>query len=163
VLRVFCDGSIVGGHWGKKTGPKTTPRIYAGWYAQAEDGSLVNHHCWYMGSFETASANVAEYGAVRSALYWLKSNGYSNQALLVHSDSQLVMCQLSGAYNTHEPRLVLLRDHVRELAKTFPRVTYKWIRREENQTADVLSKALQLWDHVPTWDKVQHYLETGKT
>ena len=154
MLNVFCDGSIVGGHWGKKTGPKTIPRIYAGWWAQAEDGSVVHHHCWDMGAFETASANVAEYGAVRSALHWLSKNGYRLHALQVHSDSQLVMCQLSGAYNTHDARLRFMRDHVRELAALFPLVTYHWIAREENEVADVLSKALQTWGRVPTWDEV---------
>jgi ribonuclease HI len=162
MISVWCDGSITGGHWGKKKGPKTTAHCYSGWVAKDESGTPVHYICFDLGEKEDYSANVAEYFAVRSALWWLGTHGYQNQAIFVHSDSQLVMSQLSGTYNTYDARLIIMRDAVRWLAGKFPSVTYKWIPREENVEADVLSKGTQIWGRVPTWDEVQNYLATGK-
>lgn len=155
MLNVFCDGSIRGSHWGTKAEKLTTlPHIWGGYYVLNEDGSVLQHNSLDFGSAPNRSANHAEYGAVRSALHWLVRNNHCHHAVRVHSDSQVVMCQLDGTYNAHDPILRGMRDHVRTLASWFPRVSYHWIRREENQIADVLSKGLQLYDHVPTWDEV---------
>jgi ribonuclease HI len=96
-----------------------------------------------MGECPTGSGNLAEYGAVSSVLRWLAQNGFRDHVIEVRSDSQLIVNQLSGKYNCHDDRLRKLRDHVREIAALFPRVTYVWIPREENRYADAMSKALQ--------------------
>lgn len=154
MLSVFCDGSITGSHWGKKGQKDGPPHLWCGWVAKTLEGAIVHHHSVDMGEWPGGSANVAEYMAVRSALRWLAGD-HRRQALRIHSDSQLVMCQLSGKYNTHDATLRKWRDHVRELAALFPHVTYNWIPREQNREADVLSKGFQIFGRVPSWEEVQ--------
>lgn len=158
MLNVFCDGSITGSHWGKKGHKDGPPHLWCGWVAKSTDGAIVHHHSLDMGEWPGGSANIAEYMAVRSALRWLAAN-HRGQAITVHSDSQIVMYQLSGKYNCHNPILLKWRDHVRVLAGLFPRVTYTWIPREQNTEADVLSKGFQLFGRIPTWEEVEAYLK----
>jgi len=155
MLQAFCDGSIVGGHWGKKTGPKTIPKAYSGWWVRDAAGQVLHWKSIDLGEGEYMSANVAEYFAVRSALRWLAGSVWRNQGVEVNSDSQVVIRQLQGKYHCYEPKLITLRDACLKLAQTFPRVVYRWIRREQNKEADVLSKALQVWGRqAATWDEV---------
>jgi ribonuclease HI len=158
MLSVWCDGSVTGGPWGKK-GNTDPVHSWAGWFVKDQEGRVLHHHSLDLGTGPGRSGNFSEYLAVRSALFWLRSNGYTKEELLIHSDSQLVQRQLSGQYNVHDPRLLQLRDHVRELAKAFPQVTYQWVRREENREADLLSKALQTWKRLPTWEELQEELQ----
>jgi len=140
MLNIYCDGSITGSHWAPKGQKDTLPRIWAGWLA-IRDGALVHHHSWDIGESKKFSANVAEYCAIRSALFWAK-NHYPLDALRIHSDSQVVLCQLTGAYACGAS-LLHYRDACRKLASHFPSVTYKWISRDKNTAADALSRCLQ--------------------
>jgi ribonuclease HI len=142
VLNVWTDGSITGGAWGKKSEAPSLPHAWSAWYALDEAGRLVHHHSVDLGENPTFSGNVAEYFAVRSALHWLQKE-YRHHVLKIHSDSQLIVNQLSGNFNVHNERLKLFRDACWHLAKKFPRVSYEWIRREKNTVADQLSKCLQ--------------------
>jgi ribonuclease HI len=144
MIRVWCDGSVTGGAWGKKTGPKEPVRCWFGWIARAADDSIVKTMSGALGEIPDGSANISEYAAVRHALIWLKVNGWTDHAITVYSDSQLIINQLSGKWQTLEPRLMSLRDKTRETAKAFPKVHYQWIPREANKEADQLSKALQV-------------------
>jgi ribonuclease HI len=148
VLFAFCDGSITGGHWGKKDSAEPA-RCWSGWMVKAEDGTVLHHHSLAIGAIPDASANVAEYMAVRSVLVWLATHGHVDQAVRVHSDSQLVVNQLSGKFKCHDARMLMLRDHVLELAALFPRVSYVWIPREENRYADYMSKVIQRGGAIP--------------
>lgn len=160
-LNVWTDGSIIGGPWGKKTGPKTTPHGFSGWIVKRPDGVVVQHHSIDLGAADYMSGNVAEYMGLRSALAWLHEN-HPLFSLTVYADSQLLINQMSDAWHCYDEGLLILRDECRKLAGTFPRVTYNWIRREFNREADVLSKGYQIWDRVPTWPEVQAYLAKGK-
>jgi ribonuclease HI len=154
MLNVYCDGSITGSHWAKKGQKDTLPHLWCGWVAKTTEGAIVHHHSIDMGEWPGGSANVAEYMAVRSALRWLALN-HRGEIVKVHSDSQLVMCQLSGEYRCNNEILVKWRNHVRTLAALFRGVIYKWIPREENREADVLSKGFQLFGRIPSWEEVQ--------
>jgi ribonuclease HI len=158
MLNIWCDGSITGSHWAPKGQKHTLPHLWCGWVAKTPDRQVVKHHSVDMGEWPGGSANVAEYMAVRSALRWLAGN-HRAHALTVHSDSQIVMNQLAGRCQTHNATLLKWRDHVRVLAALFPHVTYKWIPREQNKEADVLSKGFQIWGRVPTWSEVDSHLE----
>lgn len=165
MLTVFCDGSIVGSHWAKK-GNKDSPAYgWTGWVIKAQDGLHIHHSAESLGTDATMSANVAEYSAVKSSMRWLLVNGFRLDDLKIHSDSQLVMFQLSGKYNCHNERLKVFRDHILDLAKFFPSVAYHWIPREQNKEADFLSKAINP-DHgfggcVPPWEIVLANTKTG--
>src|SRR4051812_11298866 len=100
-LIVHCDGSITGSHWAKKGQKHTLPHAWAGWVAYDAKGNHVHHHSLDVGENPVYSANVAEYFAVRSALYWMTKHNPLDGAR-VKSDSQLVMRQLGGQYNCHD-------------------------------------------------------------
>jgi len=143
MLHCWTDGSVVGGAWGKKTGPKTTPCNYIGWLVRRSTGEYVAHHSFYMGEGEHLTGNTAEHFAVNSLLRWLIQNGHEGDHIVVHLDSQLIAGHLSGAFNVHEPTLAKYTASTKGLMKKFPSVRFQWIRREFNQIADRLSKALQ--------------------
>lgn len=146
---VYCDGSITGGAWGKKTGPRTVPHGWSGWVIKREDGSVLAHHSIDLGEAEYMSGNIAEYMALRSALRWLvdKKLG-SHTQVKIHSDSQLIVNQMKGSYGVGE-KLVGLRDHCRQLAAQLPHVIYQWVPREQNRYADYMSKVFQHGDTIP--------------
>ena len=147
-ILVYCDGSITGSHWAKKA-DKNSPAVgWSGWVVCQEDRTVIHHHSLHLGSLPEMSANVAEYMAVRSALHWL-SKEFVTRPIHVHSDSQLVMRQLSGVYQVHNELLQKMHAHVSKLASLFPRVTYTWIPREQNTYADHMSKALQNGGAIP--------------
>jgi ribonuclease HI len=159
VLEVFCDGSITGSHWAKADNKDSLPHAWCGWWVRNEGGNVAIH--WSsidLGEAKYMSANVAEYMAVRAALRWIVGSPWSRAVVKIHSDSQTVINQLTGHYNCYDEKLKLLRDSCLKLAQLLPYVKYKWIRREENREADVLSKALQIWQRQPTWGEVTGYL-----
>ena len=143
-LRVFSDGSIVGGFWQSKKAPPTLPHIFGGWIVFNHLDIPIKWHCWDMGSNKDYSANVAEYGALRSALHWLNEN-FPMANLEFYLDSQLVCFQMTGKYNCHDKILLTWRDECRRLANMFPSIKYNWHRREEPkaQLADFCSKMTQ--------------------
>lgn len=160
MLHAYCDGSITGSHWAAKGQQDTPAHGWSGWVIKDEDGQVVTYGSLALGTDETMSANVAEYGAVRCALRWLITRHYRDEPVLVHSDSQLVMFQLSGKYQANVERLRNFRDHIRQLERLFPKgVTYQWNPRDEldgNRQADFLSKCLQekYGAEIPNWDEV---------
>jgi ribonuclease HI len=81
--------------------------------------------------------NVAEYHATIAALTWARKQGYSDIELL--SDSQLVINQVTGKCSCNSPHLKELLAKVAALTKGVG-VTFRWIRREENEEADALSR-----------------------
>ncbi len=157
MIEVFCDGSITGSHWAKADNKDSLAHAWSGWWARdATSGGHVLH--WLsvdLGEGPYMSANVAEYYAVGSALTWLYKSVWNRQAVLINSDSQVIIRQLQRKYQCYDPQLLKLRNGCHTLANRLPGgVTYKWIRREQNKEADVLSKALQTWGRQPSWDEV---------
>ncbi len=159
MIQVFCDGSITGSHWAKADNQDSLPHAWAGWWARDQGGNVLKWKSVDIGEAPHMSANVAEYFAVRSALNWVQKSLWNKQDVHVFSDSQTVIRQLTHRYNCYEPKLIVLRDHCLQIAERLGYVTYTWIRREENRTADVLSKALQIWGRQPTWDEIQERLK----
>lgn len=146
-LNIFADGSVTSGHWGK-SGDDQPASCWAGWVIY-RDTAWVAHHSVAYGQVQDASANFSEYGAVASALMYLIRNKLTTEHVVVHSDSQLVMRQMSGTYQCHNERLAKLRDFTRGLAKKFPSIQYVWIRREQNKYGDYCSKAIQRGIELP--------------
>lgn len=58
----------------------------------------------------------------------------------IHTDSQLVVRQITGEYRVNDPDLKHLLSVVKILENNFNNVTYSWIPRDSNQDADRLSK-----------------------
>ena len=158
MLQAFCDGSITGSHWAKAAEKDTKPHAWSGWWVRDEDHHIIGWKSLDLGEGDYMSANVAEYFAVRSALWWMctsPKDWMRLQVVEINSDSQTVIRQLTGQYNCYDAKLLSLRDACLKLARNFPYVKYRWIPREENRTADMLSKALQKHGRQPSREEVE--------
>jgi ribonuclease HI len=85
------------------------------------------------------SNNAAEYEAVLVALRLLYRMGWRG-AVLIRSDSQLVVKQYNGEYGCYEPTLVELLEKLRRTAGFFDDLALEWVSRERNGAADALTR-----------------------
>jgi ribonuclease HI len=97
---------------------------------------------------EDSTNNVAEYTALVKSLQWLLANHLVSNKVVINSDSQLVVNQLTGEYKVKAKRIISLYKEVLILWSKFQDIQIKWIPREENRDADRLTnnaynKALQ--------------------
>ena len=86
------------------------------------------------------SSNVAEYAALCAALEFLLTKKQEDSVIEVRSDSTLVVNQMSGKWKFrkglyHEKYLEAVR-----LCARFAKLRFRWIPREENEEADLLSR-----------------------
>lgn len=86
-----------------------------------------------------ATNNVAEYVGAICALEWLVRHGYDGEVRVV-GDSQLVVRQMRGEYRVRAEHLRPYHERLSQLARSFRRVEYAWVPRDENVQADALSK-----------------------
>ena len=84
-----------------------------------------------------ATNNVAEYTAVIRGLERALELGAAS--VLLRSDSQLLINQLTGRYRVKSPHLQPLHRRVRELAAEFGSIEFEHVRRERNTEADRLA------------------------
>ena len=78
-------------------------------------------------SLPAHTSNEAEYLAIISAL---RRFGADHDELVVYSDSQLVVSQISGAYKTKEARMLRLKREALRAKK--PGHEIRWIPRGQN-------------------------------
>ncbi len=88
---------------------------------------------------ERATNNVAEYCGAICALEWLVRAGYGGDVRLI-GDSELVVRQMTGEYAVRADHLRPYHDRLEQLARSFRRVDFVWVPREQNERADELSK-----------------------
>lgn len=84
--------------------------------------------------------NVAEYIAAIKALEYLKKKRVFDQKIILQSDSTLLINQLGGVWRVHSARIRPFYQKVKRILKEFKFVDFKWIRREGNEEADLLSR-----------------------
>jgi len=80
--------------------------------------------------------NVAEYTAVVRGLERARELGA--RAVVVRSDSMLLVEQVRGNYKVRAAHLRPLYERVRALARTFDTCRFEHVRREQNVRADEL-------------------------
>ena len=88
--------------------------------------------------------NVAEYEAVLRGLTALLSHYdkefFSITPIVVKMDSELVIKQLRGEYKVKHPNLAPRYFEIKNLiARSFPKISFVHVRREQNQDADLLA------------------------
>ncbi|MBB6647672.1 ribonuclease HI [Halobellus ruber] len=81
--------------------------------------------------------NRAEYAAVIRALEAADAHGFDE--VDVRGDSELLVRQVRGEYDTNNPELRERRVRVRELLERFDRWTLEHVPREVNDRADTLA------------------------
>ena len=123
-MTVACDGASRG-----NPGPAG-----AGAQITGPDGSVLAEVAEGLG--ETTN-NVAEYTAVILGLERALDLGATE--VLLRSDSQLLVNQLTGRYRVKTAHLQPLHRRVRELGARFDTIEYEHVRRERNTEADRLA------------------------
>ena len=83
-----------------------------------------------------ATNNEAEYRALIRGLEVASKQGCTEVG--ARGDSQLVVRQVTGEWQTNEQHLRELRNRARELAEEFETFEIVWVDREENLRADEL-------------------------
>jgi len=121
--RLFTDGGARG---------NPGPAAY-GFVLEAEDGTVLEARGEAIG---VATNNVAEYSALLEGLRRAAELGVSE--LEVVSDSELMVKQMTGVYRVKNEALRGLSVEAARLARGLGRVTYRNVRREENELADRL-------------------------
>ncbi len=107
-----------------------------------------------------ATNNVAEYSGAIQALERLRGLGYTGM-VEVYGDSQLVIRQMVGEYEVRADHLRSYHDWLEKLARSFARITWTWVPREENQRADALSKQA-IAEHAPMAARVRRARGLGR-
>ncbi len=108
----------------------------AAWaYVIVREGAIIASNAGYIG---TATNNVAEYNAVINGLRAART--FTTERLLVRSDSELVVRQLTGRYRIRKEHLATLASEVQRLVQDFAEVRFESVPREHPyiQVADRL-------------------------
>lgn len=90
-------------------------------------------------SIGTATNNVAEYSALIRGLR--EAQVLKVEYLKIRVDSQLVFYQLKGDYKVKHESMKPLHEEALKLLKTFKKIEFKVVPREENKDADRLATA----------------------
>jgi ribonuclease HI len=122
-VHVYCDGASRG-----NPGPAAI-----GWVL-VTDGGIVAEGGQRIG---TATNNRAEYEALVRALERAREYGFDEAE--VRSDSQLVVRQVTGAWDTNDPALRECRVRARELLDSFEAWSLTHVPRAVNERADELA------------------------
>lgn len=104
-----------------------------GWVILDADG-IVEEGSEYIG---TATNNEAEYAALERGLEMASRIGFDQ--LEIHSDSELVVKQLTGEYSVDAPHLKERRVSVYEQLERFDKWSITAVPREVNERADRLA------------------------
>ena len=125
VFELFTDGACIG-----NPGPAGIG------VSIACDGVVVKTVSEAIGN---ATNNIAEYQAMIRGLRELKALGAED--IKVRTDSQLVFFQLKGEYKVKHANMIPLHAEAYKLIKSFKKVEFKVVPREENAEADQLATA----------------------
>ncbi len=85
----------------------------------------------------TKTNNFAEYSAVLRALYLSSENKVKN--LLLKTDSEFLVKQLSGLYKVRSPNIKKLYEECKKWEAEILQVQFQHVRREQNKRADELA------------------------
>jgi len=89
----------------------------------------------------TGTNNIAEWKALIEGLKL--AIAHDCQELEVRGDSQLIIRQISGRYQVKSDNLIPLFNEARKLCRTFKKIDFKWVKRDENSYTDsMVNKAL---------------------
>ncbi len=83
-----------------------------------------------------ATNNDAEYSALVRAITTLKEKGATE--IDCYLDSELVVKQLKGQYKVKNDRMLSAYNKIKELEKSFAKITYTHIPRSKNTEADAI-------------------------
>lgn len=126
-IEIYFDGSCQPVNPGGRAG--------FGWIAYS-DGQTIGQNYGFIGEGEAMSNNVAEYGAVLDAMEWADAK-FPESLITFIGDSRLVVDQLSGRMKIKRGLYIHYAFKARMRKRSH--WEFKWIPREQNQEADILS------------------------
>jgi ribonuclease HI len=140
VISILCDGLC-------------EPRNPGGWacwawLARSPKGATLQSAYGCLGHGPDMTNNRAEYAAVIEALTYASGRldllVARGMGVAIHSDSQLVINQITGAYRINHAHLAELRQQIVQLESRFVDrgvpLAFTWIPREQNTEADALTR-----------------------
>lgn len=133
---MFTDGAARG-----------NPGPSASGFVVFEGGKAVRRHVFYNG---TATNNVAEYKAIIAVLKWCLDfmSSPASTALMINSDSELVIRQLNGRYKTKSAAMRTLNREALELVGTFGLVVFESVKRSNKHVSEVDRELNRLLDGI---------------
>lgn len=93
-----------------------------------------------IGEGKGMSNNLAEYTALCEVLRKLLNWGWQNEKIVVYSDSQLLVDQMTGRRGAHGGLYYPAFIEASKLVQKFRKISFIWIPREKNVEADALSR-----------------------
>ena len=81
--------------------------------------------------------NIAEWSALIEGLKLAKAHGC--RELEVRGDSQLIIRQITGRYMVKSENLIPLYNEAKRLSARFGKISFKWVKRDNNAQTDALS------------------------
>jgi ribonuclease HI len=136
VAEMTHPGEEPKGSWTIYVDGSSNPKgVGAGILIENDEGVTVEYSLKF--EFPTSN-NQAEYEACLAGIRATKELGAT--AISLCSDSQLVVSQIKGEYQTREPLLQRYLAKVKESLLGLSKFEIKHIPREENSRADLLSK-----------------------
>jgi ribonuclease HI len=131
MIKIYTDGATEG--YNGKLG--TVKFCGIGFVIPSEDFEYSNR-------IPAISNNEAEFWALITAMKYAILNNYKEVEFLL--DSQIVVNRANGARpkkaKHQNERMDALQNRVLEFAKSFTKIKFTWIRREQNWRADIASK-----------------------
>ncbi len=100
----------------------------------ADDGTVLQQAGVFLGP---ATNNVAEYRGLIEGLR--RAAALGARGVEVRSDSELLVCQMTGRYRVKNAGLQPLFEQARALAEQFDTFTIRHIPREQNVQADAMA------------------------
>jgi ribonuclease HI len=85
-----------------------------------------------------ASNNIAEYEALLIGLHFAK--GVGARRVVVYSDSQLAVNQISGVYEAKDVKIKKYLEELQRMCTEFDKADILHILKTQNQKVDALSK-----------------------
>ena len=105
------------------------------------DGNLFHEWTHFVRAHPHNSNNVAEYGALEYCLNKLIEMGLQDHEIEIRGDSKLVIQQMSGKWKMKGGMYLNYARACKGLLPNFSNLSFRWIPREQNHEADILSKA----------------------
>lgn len=94
---------------------------------------------WWSRRDKKMTCNEAEYAAVILAMESLRAARCNPREIRIHSDSQVLVQQMSGYAAARAPALRQAQMRLRGLVLQFEKVSFHHIPREQNRLADALA------------------------
>ena len=131
MLEVFIDGTVM---------PVNPGGVGTVGVVVYRDNTLILRMGKIIGKGPTMSNNRAEYEALKAVLQWLLDNDFSEENISVNSDSNLLVNQMQGKWKVKGGLFVSAYNESKQLTQRFPNLSFKWIKREDNEEADLLAR-----------------------